>query len=385
MNRTTKALIAAVMIVCSTLASAQDEPALALADIAGIDALPDGIRIAEPVQVRDFLAQFEVSNGTGKYLVEGVETLNLRIAEEAALTRLLDLESTPELAERLAKIKHIEPIHDSRTEGMRGRGPARFFRSREDQLVKNLIALQRPMLEKALSERYNPTLRALSERLHIDPYSTHPQLRARLDRLVAAMVEDEALAEALLAAVKAPEAPEIAVDERLWRSSPAVLRSEGIEAMMKMGVAYRASERFFGNPYISPTLALQWLQAQAELGPTPGADAMVMLGVAAESEAEIRMLITQLRWAGAFADRNDPIAAFNVQRQAPTFRTRGNRVVVLLPVEHLSWTKPFAEFAERPDMLGSAKLIWVSGEVSEAAQEGLKANGWSLRKNLELP
>lgn len=383
--------VLSIILTMSALAAAAlnaaevKEPALPLKQIAGVQALTDGVSVQEPVQIRDFLAQFEVRSGSGRYLVEGVQGLNLRLAEEAALSRVQALESDSALADKLAELAAAEPVYDGRTEGMRGRGPARYYRSREDQLVKNLIALQRPMLQPALEPRFNPTLRALSQKLQLDPYTTHPLLRAKLDRLVAAMVLDPALNEQILSVAKAPEQAELAVDERLWSTSPPVLQQQGIEAMMAMGVAFRASERFFGNPYISPTLALQWLEAQAALGPMPGADAMVMLGVAAESEAEIRMLITQLRWAAQFDHQDDPIMAFNVQRQAPTFRTRANRIVVLLPAEYLSWTKPFAEFAERPDMLGAQKLIWITGKASAAATAGLKQTGWTLRSGVELP
>ena len=367
------------LLCASASATEVTEPSLALAELLPPDSLPEAISVADPVPLRDFLAQFQVSGSGGDYLVEGARSLQLRLREEATLARLRKLTAEPVVADALGKLPPAEVVFDVRVEGMRGRGPARFYRSREDQLVKSLLALQRPMLQKALEPRLNPTLRTLCEKLAIDPYTTHPQLRAELDRLVIAMADDEQLREQVLDLAKGPEQLEAVIDERLWSTAPDVLAQEGIQAMMAMGVAFRASQRFFGNPYVSPTLALAWLEAQAALGPMPGADAMVMLGVAAESEAEIRMLIDQLRWAARFEYQGDRIMAFNVQRQAPTFRTRNNRVVALLPVEYLSWTKAFSEFAERPDMLGSEKLIWITGEASPAALKGLEQTGWKLR------
>lgn len=374
------------LLLCPVVSASEpvEEPTLALSEVFGMPEVADGLRVKEPVRVRDFLAEFELTTDQGSFLAVGADTLAIRLVEQDALERLLTLESHPQLVDALSEIEIPEPLVEPRTEGMRGRGPARFFRSREDQLVRNLAALERPMLEPALHDRHNQTLRALSKKLAIDPYTSHPLLRARLDRLVKAALADEELADALMALASAPEQPDPQVNGALWDQSPEVLAQAGLKRMMAMGVAHQACQRFFANPFVSPTLALQWLEAQAALGPTPGADAMVMLGVAAESEAEIRMLISQLQWAGQYTYKDDPIAAFNVQRQVPTFRTRGNRVVALLPVAYVSWTHPFAEFAQRPDMVGTEKIMWISGDASDAALAGLADAGWIVRTGVSF-
>ena len=369
------------LLICSTAVAAEAvlEPKLALSELAAAPAIPTGLQVKEPLRIRDFLAEFELTSDHGKLPVVGIDSLSIRLAEQQALDRLIELESHPHLADALSEHALPAPAADPRTEGMRGRGPARFYRSREDQLVRNLAALERPMLKLAMLDSHNATLRALSQQLAIDPYTTHPLLRVRLDRLVTAMLADQQLADAVMEVAVAPEHPESTIDPQLWQHSPAQLVQMGMQRMMATGVAHRASQRFFANPFVSPSLALQWLDAHEALGPMPGADAMVMLGVAAESEGEIRMLISQLQWAGQYQHKDDPLVAFNVQRQAPSFRTRANRIVVLLPVAYLSWTEPFAEFAQRPDMIGSEKIIWISGHASPAALAGLKAADWQVR------
>ncbi len=53
-------------------------------------------------------------------------------------------------------------------------------------------------------------------------------------------------------------------------------------------------------------------------------------------------------------------------------------VIAQAPVDYVSWTQLVADFANRADLRGLKRTLWVTGQLSPMAKRNFQASGWGV-------
>jgi hypothetical protein len=85
--------------------------------------------------------------------------------------------------------------------------------------------------------------------------------------------------------------------------------------------------------------------------------------------------------------RVEPFASFVDVRGIPLNQTRSGKVVVVVALDELAWTKEVSDFAAVIDQdikqrkLGNSVEVRISGTATPMAKEGLRERGWKIFEN----
>jgi hypothetical protein len=87
---------------------------------------------------------------------------------------------------------------------------------------------------------------------------------------------------------------------------------------------------------------------------------------------------------GLLADYHRTAAPIREVRVIGTLvgRTQAGGLVVAAPVDYASWTERVAAFADRPELAGSDRQIWMVGRLSPRSRQELTARGWAIREGV---
>ena len=93
--------------------------------------------------------------------------------------------------------------------------------------------------------------------------------------------------------------------------------------------------------------------------------------------------VLQARMYAQYHRKHEPIERFQRLGARLVARTADGSVVAMHPTDYLFWTEPLARIvgsvsAQLEDAPG--KLLWVGIRASDAARQGLAADGWELRE-----
>jgi hypothetical protein len=230
--------------------------------------------------------------------------------------------------------------------------------------------------------KYSQVKRELAAQLGIDPYTSNPYIRERLDRLAWVGSGGQFAASAAIGAVGGTAAIVIQrggqLNELVWKLDPENLRDRNHERLRAYCRDELLMRRFVRRGVFTPTLQTALVDALDALRPARGGDALLELGMTAKSELEARFVVNALRLiARELGDRAHggtlrPIGA------GLAYDTLDGERVLPLPVDYLVWTTDVAEFIDREEFRQPRKIVLIAGEATMRTQRELTSRGWSI-------
>lgn len=237
--------------------------------------------------------------------------------------------------------------------------------------------------------KYNSVKRALAQQLGIDPYTSNPYVQTRLSSLAWIGSSGSFGAGAALGAVGGTGAIVLAkgglVSEVVWKMSPEDLRERNQQRLRTYCRDELLIRQFLRRGAFTPTLQTAMVDALDLLKPADGGDALLELGMTANSELEARFLVNALRMT---------VAHLGAQANGGTLRPIGaglayvtidGELVLPLPVDRLSWTTQVQAFLDRDEFRVRNKTALVASDVSMAARRALGERGWSVVVHMPWP
>lgn len=389
--------------------SAKASPDSAHTTVAVARHLPPAMRsgpyhTVEPLAVRvGTLYRYSLKTAHGTFSMLGTALLKVRIRELAALAAMGDTHTVGAFAKSLGA-SAAAPVR-----GAYGllRRPGKTVRRAADS-VKSSIQGIRDRLS-GTARGYNPdgvftrvsgvgeARRKTAIAYGIDPYTRFLPVRERLTRLARAQAAGRLTTRVGFAFAPGVAGIGISVGSRvdslrrnLKDKSPRELNRLNGMALLELGVAQRAIDRFLANENLSPTdktvivAALGEVKGALEIGlfvehaaTAGGPDAAFGFRQQAEMVAAYHRKVLKVR---RFVDLENTVA----------FAVRDGRLIVLLPADHLPWLPPVSlrlqqMMSARNRVAPNASAdLFTSGSVGREAMKHLRAAGWRVRPRFKL-
>lgn len=415
-------LLAALPVYAEEYETPQQLPLKQLAP--QVPALGPGYQISEPVAVHEYYGHYELRSDVGNLKVDGADLLAIRIAELEAVRRL-DALSRSDVFVDAAKRGVERPVEAVRQVGSKpvdtlaglpagvGRFLVRSLERAKDTALDITDAARDAMRdeddaegesqqdEEGTGEKvtratekaalryigYQRARRELARELAIDPYSSNPLLRERLDELAwAAWAGGKTVGFGLDAVLGGVTQTLVGLSQdaykMVWELPPEELRKRNLEALDQMGIRGKPARDFMRSDAFTLSLATDFvLKLQSPLLARDRI-AWFRLALSLQTEREARFLLGALSMLMQRAEQGGDGVAIELLGRIPGLYTRKGQWVIAMPVDHVYWSEDFARFAWRDDLVAQNHELLVSGSVSERAREALSQAGWRVREGL---
>jgi hypothetical protein len=423
----------ALLVCCLLLAAplrAEREPVLRAADMVDSSLLAGpGFRVDPEVRLHGLQAHFVIHTDWGVLQADSVEMLALRVGEMPAVGALYarDLGEALKVAgidELLAPAEAAKAIGRDPL-GRLARLPAgilRYFETRDkawrrgDRLdrsishdgdpYRGLSAVDRsqdgedePWWDKPVDEvgrllrsesGHGTARRKLAESFGIDPGSSNPLLRARLDQLAWA-IAGQRLAYDYALTLAAPGLTqaigELSRVEDLTREPPPeAVRRRNEQRLERWSADPDLRFRLAWRGAFSPALLGELLDLLERLAPRKGGEALLEQALMARSEAEARYLIQSLRLLQAPRAEGSGQGELLALGNLVGFRDDSSEFFLPLAVDRLSWIPEVRHWFDHVQVAQHVRrTVLVAGEISPRAQRAITRRGWSLLPHVDYP
>ncbi len=271
-----------------------------------------------------------------------------------------------------------------RTVGSALSGVGKMFQRAEESLVEsNSSKYEDSAAAAALG--YSRSKREIAKHFGVDPYSTNPYLKDRLDRLAGADFAGSLLATGASAAI--PGAVGVGVSAAgtsKWLTDmdvaipPADLRRQNREKLKAMGVPDDLAEAFINNGNLSPVHQTLTVSALAAMPKTANREAFIAFATLTDTEDLAFFRERMALMFSAFNSRIEHIVRFERVGRFVAGRTTANTLVFCFPLDCLAWTQTMASLsthlqAALPRLNASRAEIWTAGAITPLAAKSFAA------------
>ena len=148
-----------------------------------------------------------------------------------------------------------------------------------------------------------------------------------------------------------------------------------------MGVGSQTARAFVTNRWLTPTLAVPFIDHLEHLAAATGRVPVVALASTVASEGEARFMLNAIGMVSQMSTAQEPVTAIDLVGRILVARTRGGHLEVPAPVDYIAWTETVKSFAAQKNLKGTPRTIVVTGLASDRARQGLQATRWNVHEH----
>jgi hypothetical protein len=395
-------LLTPVLVALSPAREFETPPTLPAQVLAPASLLSgNGFRVNNQVPTDGLLAHYTIQSDVGVFQANSTEMLKIRVAEIPAIQELTKTSKTKVFAQSLAT-NAARPVaaagqmvmHPVETVKGLPSGVGRFF-GRVGLAGKRLKEAATEPEEASAGEKagqfakragqttrdvfgYEQERRELAKKLHVDPYTTNPVLSKQLDDFALtafrAHVGVTTTMSVFIPGSMAITATRV-VSQWVWDTPRADLIVKDEDALHELQVPEPHIRTFMRNPVFPLSVQTAFIENLKRLSGVPGSVEAVELASTVESEEQARFLTDSVGMLARYHETQTPIVKLMV-RKAIIGQDRNGAVVVQAPLDYVSWIQIMSQFAQRSDLQGHRRTIWVTGQFSPLARKNFETLGW---------
>jgi hypothetical protein len=397
----------ALVLVQPVTASAQayeKPPSFNAAQLPGIKRIGANYTIRNPVRSDGILRVYVLTTPYGNLTVQGDEMLRMRINELKALAALEKVSDSETFGKALAEAG-LSPLkfagqlimNPIGTVGNTLTGVGAFF-GRVGSGINN--AGRTP--DDAMSSLFGVSdqRRHLAAAYGVDPYTDLPPLAAELQQLSQAAAMGGLVVTGAMFAIPggvaglvvsnlstAYKLNNIGIDELARDYTAAQILDINRKILFDMGVEEGLRERLLANRNYTPIDMAAMVAALESMAAVK--DRQVFVARAATADSRALAYVTR-RMAEALANdyrRHGGYVRFVSLASFPYVLTRDGRVMAIVPIDALSWTRETATgfgrvSADRRRIAPKARgVLRITGQATRLAKRRLKAQGWTVKEH----
>ncbi len=396
------AMLAFVVGISGSMSAAgQELPAFHASQLlAGQKLSGPNYRVADTVRNNGFINIYSVRVDGKTYSVAGDAMMRIRLKELSALQKMEQMSRTSIYKEAVKKgaagpLRTAKAIITSPIETVKGigSGAVTFFKGIGHSMFGGASEQEEGVLKTALG--FATAKRKFAYRFGIDPYTSFPPVKERLDEIAWAGVAGGLTVSVAFSAVPGPAGGVLkgtktgdAMNRLVRDNTPAQLKKINEQKLRLMGVHSSVVELFLEHPKFSPSQKTILVDALALVGAS-GREAFIRRSILVQDET---MAFFMRRWAEmifAYHRRVSPVARIVRMGMAPFVQRADGVLVGLFPIDHLAWTDTIARrHASNLKSLGSiggvtGGEIWIAGTISPKARKELESENWVVKERVD--
>jgi len=411
----TAALVATGPAIAQLKGPFETPPVLAGSELAPAALLKGPLHtVAEPIRLEGFFGRFVIESKFGNFSVLGVNMLAVRVNELRAIEALQEVESSQAFQDSLlraasAPIQFVQsavanPIGTVENVGQglgNVLGRVGFLARSGAQSVADSTGSASPAVSGLPSAPagetipsaftgdpfgYNKARRDWARQLNIDPYTSNPVLRPLLDNASAASFAGSFAINTAIGAVSMGANLVVGFDtdvrDAVWNQPAVDLARQNESRLLAMGVSGRTTRDFLRNRWFTPSLQTAMVAALAKMGDIAGVESVVQVAAQVQGETFVRFLVESVRMLGQYQGKDARLTQIRMSGIVPVGIAEDGTLVIAAAIDYAYWDKSAAEFAQRKELKAKRRVLLVTGNASQRAQQEFAKAGWTLRTGL---
>lgn len=344
-------------------------------------------------------------NDAGTYQVESLDMLKIRLSEIPAIAQLDNASQTEVFVQALAKSAE-RPVTDAAhmvehpmdtVTGLPGGVGELFGRvgvgaNELYATATNANASGGQRAEQAAEESgsitvtalgYDQIRRSLARKLHVDPYTSDPILKKKLNH-VAWVMFSARLAVDTVITVAVPGSIIISgtefTEDLVYQTPKGDLILLVQKKLKNFGLSDAEIAGFTHNPALPLSLQVTAVHDLDKLGPVRGRKAVAIALGNVLTEYQGRFLVTSIHMLAEWSQQRSPIVRVEVPGILVA-RDQNGTTILPAPIDYLSWTQRIAGFATDPALVARQnRVLWIPAKMTPLARQQLAANGWRVHQ-----
>src|SRR4029077_3207705 len=156
------------------------------------------------------------------------------------------------------------------------------------------------------------------------------------------------------------------------------------ESLRQMRISDSIADRLLENRLLSPRHQTVIVEAMKALPRIPGRAAFIQYAARADSEDAALLFQEMAELFAGYHRSVAPIQRLDIYQNIPVAYTAQGAAVILLPIDRLLWTERTSGIAAslgqtlRKPQLGRHIEVWITGDSSDRARQGLQQLGITL-------
>ena len=356
-------------------------------------------KIGDTVRSDGFLQIFSLNTTYGPYQVQGHEMLNVRLRELAAVAALEHMNKSQVYIDAAAKeakkpvdlavglvTNPVGTVQQSMSGvgavfSRIGSGAANMGQGR-DNVAGSLLGV-------------SSAKRQIAYKLGVDPYTDFKPLADALNDMARVTALGDLTVSGAFMAIPGGAGMAVSyskttqeVGQMVLDKTPSELRDANRAKLTAMGIPGTLISAFLDNSFYTP---MDQTIIVAALGRMNGVgNREIFVRRASQAPSRDLAFFTRTR-AELLADQHsrvEPFVDFFDIQGIPLNRTRNGKVVVLVALDQLAWTKQASDFVAVMDhdikqrKLGNLVEVRMTGTATPLAREGLRERGWKVTENI---
>lgn len=358
--------------------------------------------VEEQVLNDGYLNHYKINSKFGQFTAVSTAQLRKRVHEINAIAELEKVRGTKEFIDSFkeggyktlegAKSLITSPIQT--TVGVVG-GLGKVFQNAAD----NLFGHERSEAEDSRLKDvigFSKVKRDYAYEFNVDVYSRNEALQEQLNDMAWAGYAGGLSMSAALMPVGGGVGLAITLsrtsrlfNEIFRNTSPTELRRMNHKKLLAMGASEDVADLFVNNSIFTPREQTLLVGALDEMKKTKNRAAFAKFSAAAASANLAYLRQRQAEMYAGYDRLVEIVQEFVPFGGLAAARTRGDKLVFNVPLDHLVWTEAMARFIEAANFhvnqLGwvKAKNLWVGGTVSPLARKQMEQRGWQIQQETE--
>jgi hypothetical protein len=371
-----------------------------------------GFQVGQQVATNGAMGQYTIvanaevfHDDAGTYQVESLDLLKIRLSEIPAIAQLDNVSNSAVFAKALASSAE-RPVEDAAQMVIHPMDTVTGLPSGIGQLFGRVSLGARALYSTATNssesggqrtsqtagETANVTLTALgydqvrrdlARKLHVDPYTSDPILKKKLNKVAWVMFSARLMVNTAISGSMLITGVEF-TDDLVYQTPQGDLIILVEKKLQNIGLSKEEIAAFSHNSAIPLSLQVAAVHDLEGLGDIPGRRAAAVALGNVMTEYQARFLVTSLGMLAQWSQQKSPISGIQVPGVLVA-RDQNGTVIMPAPVDYISWTQRIAGFATDPQLLGLRnRVLWTTGKMTPLARQQLVTNGWTLREGTQF-
>ena len=353
--------------------------------------------IKETIVNDGVVSTYDLDTTYGPVTVESTILLLKRIHELRAIHKMEQLQGTDVFA-NAAKGAATGPLTTAKglvedpagTASAVGSGIGRFF-SRVSDSVTSDDPYKSGAVQSALGQA--ATKREFAYQFGVDPYSPYAPLQKTLDSVAWTAASGSLTVKAAFSAIPGGVGTVVSLSgtadslRSLVRDkTPAELQTINAQRLSAMGVSGSLQKVFLNNYSYDPSEKTLLVGELANMKGVKGQDKFITAACVAQSEPMAVFMRVMAQLMGLYNEKRKSVQNIVEADNLPLLQKKDGTVVAVLPLDHLAWTRRFANkekavseaIKKIPRVKGKEMLV--VGTMNPGAKKALEARGWKVEE-----